>query len=89
MFPPKNTKFLHSFVGGSRQGSSGSDHILCETGNMTSFGCFGPLNDVDGPPYESVNFIFGLQDKVATDSLFFFYSFTMNITDGERSYSLR
>jgi len=79
---------VKSFVGGSSRGASGSDHILCETGNMTSFGCFGAVNNKDGPPYDSVNFVFGLQDKVATDSALFFYSFTMNVTDGYGAYSL-
>ena len=55
---------------------------------MTSFGCFGPVNDIDGPPYDSVNFVFGLQQKVATASEFFFYSFTMNVTDGYGAYAL-
>jgi len=79
---------VKSFVGGSSRAASGSDHILCEQGNMTSFGCFGAINNEDGPPYDSVNFVFGLQDKVATDSALFFYSFTMNVTDGYGAYSL-
>lgn len=78
----------HSFVAGSSQGSSGSIHIECEKGNMTSFGCFGPLSTVDGPPYDSINFKFSLSDKVATPSEIFFYSFTMNVTDGIDAYSL-
>ena len=78
----------HSFVAGSSQGSSGSIHIVCEKGNMTRFGCFGPINTVDGPPYDSVNFIFSLINKVATQSELFFYSFTMNVTDGTDAYSL-
>jgi hypothetical protein len=79
---------VRSFIAGSSQSASGSDHILCEQGNMTSFGCFGAINNKDGPPYESVNFVFGLQDKVATDSALYFYSFTMNVTDGYGAYSL-
>lgn len=55
---------------------------------MTSFGCFGPGNDVDMPPYDSINFLFGLQQKVATASEFFYYSFTMNVTDGYGAYAL-
>lgn len=55
---------------------------------MTSFGCFGPGNDMDGPPYDSINFVFDLQEKVATASEFFFYSFTMNVTDGYGAYAL-
>lgn len=62
--------------------------MSCARGNMTSFGCFGPVNDIDGPPYDSVNFVFGLQQKVATASEFFFYSFTMNVTDGYGAYAL-
>ena len=55
---------------------------------MTSFGCFGPINTVDEPPYDSVNFKFSLINKVATQSELFFYSFTMNVTDGTGAYSL-
>ena len=55
---------------------------------MTSFGCFGPANTNDGPPYDSVNFLFSLDTKVASANKLFFYSFTMNVTDGYGAYAL-
>lgn len=79
---------VKTFVGGSKPGSAGSTHILCSRGNMTSFGCFGPFNNEDGPPYDSVSFLLSLNQKVATASEFFYYSFTMNVSDGVDAYSL-
>jgi hypothetical protein len=79
---------VKTFVGGSKPGSAGSTHILCTRGNMTSFGCFGPFNKEDGPPYDSVNFQLSLQNKVATASTEFYYSFTMNVSDGADAYAL-
>ena len=77
-----------TFVAGSRQATSGSYFILCEQGNMTSFGCFGPSNSMDGPPYDSVNFLMSFGTEKSKNSPFFFYSFTFNVTDGATFYAL-
>ena len=45
--------------------------------------CFIVLSKTD-----SVNFLFSLDTKVASANKLFFYSFTMNVTDGYGAYAL-
>jgi len=70
----------------STQAAAGTAHLLCENGTpITSYGCNGFGSGLDGPPYDSTNYVFLLTGKTPSDSLQFYFSCSMRTSDGTNS----